>query len=618
MWTAIFASGVTACSMIAAPLQDNKPAPDAIFAPGIVSTDQLEYAITFTPDCKTVYFSRRTGDWGADNNSEPVLMESHWREGRWSPPVNVAFSGDYGADDPFVTADGRYLYFTSTRAKTPDGKKADYDIWRVERQGASWSAPERLPEPVNSSHTELSPFVTSSGALYFASDRPGGLGQGDIYVSKPDNAGGYDITPLPNSVNSPMGEWNVGLDANETMLIFEASHRPTNLSAYGDFYVSYRNGEAWSKAVPLVKINTTGSNLFARFSPDNAYIFYGSSETLESRDVNIRYARMQNVMPAVGAVEFLAVANRSEHVISLVDSVTYNVVAKIPSGKGAHEVATIDRIGFVTASYGVYNDVSNKMKTPRRLKFKFEESDGVVSYNAKSKRQTSIPLKQCVRPHGVETAPDGTRFWVTCEEERAIAEINAATGDEIARWQTNQAGSHIVVYDANRDRLYVANVDAGSVSVIDRKVGTVKVIKTARGAEGLAITNDGAALWVANAQANSISVIDLEADRVVRTFRSGGRFPVKIRMAPNGKDVWVAHNNSRELSVYNVTTMEKTATIPLESAPLGLLISPSGDRVFVTLPRLDRIDVFDGVTRKQITSFSPGTEPDGMAWVFVE
>ena len=608
-----------ACSAIVSPENNATSSEPATFAPGVISTDDLEYSITFTPDCRTAYFSRRVGDWGSGENTDPSILESHWREGAWSPPAIAAFSGQYGDDDPFVTPDGQYLYFASNRPKTPNAEKADYDIWRVERLGDGWSLPERLPEPVNSNETEYSPVLGLSGAIYFASDRTGGLGQGDIYVAHREDAFSYALDSLSASINSPLGEWNVGVNAEETTLIFEASQRTTNLSSYGDLYVSRRDSvnHQWSKGVPLSKVNTAGSNLMPRFTPDETHLFYGNTDTLESRDANIKYINADTVLGHTKPAEYIAVANRSEHVISLINLETYEVASKVNSGKGPHEVVSVAG-GWVTASYGVYNDISDVTKTPRQLKFKSDPSDGLVYYDLDTKTRTVFSLENCARPHGVTSSPDGSLIWATCEEEQAITEIDMLSGKELARWNTQANGSHIVIYDEHRNRLYVGNVGSGSVSIIDRETGATKIIETDDGAEGLAITPDGARLWVTNTQANSLSVIDLINDELVTTFRSHGRFPVKVGITPDGKETWVTQNNSRELTIFDTNAMNIVKTIPLASVPLGILIAPSGNKVFVSLPRLDRIDVFDTRTKERITSFSPGIEPDGMAWIVAD
>ena len=592
------------------------PAQPETFAPGVISTEQLEYAVTFTPDCQTAYFSRRRGDWGHDDNGDPTILYSNWQNGVWSTPTSAPFSSQYGDDDPFITSDGRYLYFASNRPKTPGAEKSDYDIWRAEWSGDTWLEPVRLPAPINSDATEFSPALGSSGAIYFSSDRSGGFGQGDIYVAYPVSGANYRLELMPASINSPLGEWNVGTNAAETILLFEASQREKNLSTYGDLYFSTRNATGgWKQSEPLSVLNTTGSNLMPRFSPDETYLFYGNTETLESRNADILFLKTKDALLETTKTSYIAVANRSEHVISLVNAETYQVVAKIDSGKGPHEVTTLGSTGFAAASYGVYNDVADVAKTPRQLKFKFEPSDGVVSYDFVGKKQSTFSLDECNRPHGIEASSSRNLLWVTCEDEHIVLEMEQSTGEISRRWNTNANGSHIVLFDEQRDQLYVGNVGSGGISIINRRTGKTKVLKTGKGAEGLAITPDGKQLWVTNTQGNTITVIDIDKESVLKTFKSNGRFPVKIAITPNGEEAWLTQNNSRELSVFDTEEFRMVKTIPLQSAPLGLLMSPDGERVFITLPRLDRVEVYDTTTKERIASFSPGIEPDGMSWI---
>ena len=56
-------------------------------------------------------------------------------------------------------------------------------------------------------------------------------------------------------------------------------------------------------------------------------------------------------------------------------------------------------------------------------------------------------------------------------------------------------------------------------------------------------------------------------------------------------------------------------TIELGSAPLGLLMAPDGERVFVTLPRRNEVRIIEVATRTPIGTLLPGIEPDGLGWV---
>src|SRR5262245_59376911 len=98
-----------------------------LFGEGIVSTGEFESHPAFTPDGRTRYFVRSTPqftDW-------TIYVAQH-ADGRWSPPKVAEFSGKHRDADPFITADGKQLYFISDRPDDGQPKK-DMDIWVMDR-----------------------------------------------------------------------------------------------------------------------------------------------------------------------------------------------------------------------------------------------------------------------------------------------------------------------------------------------------------------------------------------------------------------------------------------------------------------------------------------------------
>jgi len=95
------------------------------------------------------------------------------------PIVNTSHSDDL----PSVSADGLELYFESNRP----GGSGDWDVWVISRATPydEWGEPTNLGPLVNSSGWDGSPCPSADGlALYFASDRSGGYGNGDIWVTR--------------------------------------------------------------------------------------------------------------------------------------------------------------------------------------------------------------------------------------------------------------------------------------------------------------------------------------------------------------------------------------------------------------------------------------------------
>jgi Tol biopolymer transport system component len=213
---ALPALGVAAALAIAsAPAAAQSEAQRA--TPAIIASDQYESTPTFTPDGREVFFMR------ADRTFQRYrLLWSRCENGAWTtpqPPVFAAAS-DVLEGDPFVTRDGRRLYFISAR---DNADSENLDIWFVDRGAeGDWSAPRRLPSPVNSAASELLPRQAASGRLYFGSDRPGGLGQMDIYVAEQIAAGAWRVENAGAPISTAASEYEAEVSADERTMIVVA------------------------------------------------------------------------------------------------------------------------------------------------------------------------------------------------------------------------------------------------------------------------------------------------------------------------------------------------------------------------------------------------------------
>jgi hypothetical protein len=102
-------------------------------------------------------------------------------DGTWGPATMIAeLSSPATENRPTVRRDGLEIFFYSNRAGSTGN-----DLWTATRTAvdAAWSTPVNLGPTVNSSGSDLHPYLSADGReLYFASDRPGGLGGEDLYV----------------------------------------------------------------------------------------------------------------------------------------------------------------------------------------------------------------------------------------------------------------------------------------------------------------------------------------------------------------------------------------------------------------------------------------------------
>ncbi|HVI59801.1 MAG TPA: hypothetical protein VM619_13155 [Luteimonas sp.] len=222
-------------------------------APGI-SSPQFESHPAFDPRNGDLYFVRSTPQFSGWR-----LYASRCGEHGWSTPQPPPFAGDGVEADPWFTADGRSLYFISTRSS--DGiHRADLDLWRVDRDDAGrWGTPARLPAPVNSIGKEWFPRPAKDGWLYFGSDRPGGFGKTDIWRARRAASGDWQVENAGAALNTAGDEYEALPSPDGSFLV---------LMTGDGLYRSERAHGAWQPRARLPEaVNANGSEVGALLSP---------------------------------------------------------------------------------------------------------------------------------------------------------------------------------------------------------------------------------------------------------------------------------------------------------------------------------------------------------------
>ena len=265
-----------------------------IFSEGVLSTGNYETHPAFSPTGDTLYFLKCLAD-----ASFCSIYVSYNKKDKWTLPVIAPFSGQYSDADPFVTKDGKTIYFVSNRPLHNGGAaKEDWDIWKVERHGTGWNKPIHLGSPISSAGGEYFPTLADNGNLYFGSAREGGKGKSDIYVSRFINGQYTNPENLGDSINTRDNEYEPYVARDETYMIFMAT-RPDGI-AHADFFISYNVAGKWSKAEKLPEpINSAATDWGGKVTPDGKYFFFGSSRNkvnnvLPSHETTVQYQKRLN------------------------------------------------------------------------------------------------------------------------------------------------------------------------------------------------------------------------------------------------------------------------------------------------------------------------------------
>lgn len=261
--TWVVAVGVTAGVAPGASAQGVTP---EVLAPGVVSTSAIEYGAAFSPSGDTLYFTRR-----ATFDEAPAIVWTTRADEGWQEPRPVSFGHSAGDEFPFITSDGRRLYFSSARPVRGVDQRDRNDLWLVERTGDGWSEARHLDGSLSTRDVDSHPVETPEG-LFFHSRRAGGVGGVDAYFAPGESGAWGEPVPLPFNSTSVDGE--VAPMKDGAGAVFYSDREGG--AGRGDLYFVARRGSGWNEPVNLgAEINSQAWEWSPAFSPDGRTLIFG-------------------------------------------------------------------------------------------------------------------------------------------------------------------------------------------------------------------------------------------------------------------------------------------------------------------------------------------------------
>ena len=215
----------------------------------------------------------------------------------WGPSSNLGpVVNSPGGNGPgSMSADGLSLYLFSNRS----GGFGGYDIWVTTRPTVQddWGTPTNLGPVVNTGFRDQDPLISPDGLeLYLTSDRPGGFGSRDLWVTQRatvNDAWGVP-TNLGTTVNSPSDEWYSAISPDGLLLIL-TSNRPGGCESGGavglyDLYMTRRatKSDPWGAPVNLGPIvNGPSWDSCPNISADGSTLYFVRVSNPASFDADI-------------------------------------------------------------------------------------------------------------------------------------------------------------------------------------------------------------------------------------------------------------------------------------------------------------------------------------------
>lgn len=242
-----------------------------------VNSFVMQYFPVLTADQSELIFTRRLG--GGPNDDEDLVVSRRNQQGEWLEPESISgkINTAFNEGTCTISADGRKLIFTSCVGRDGLGS---CDLFESQKIGDSWTEPRNLGPMVNSADWESQPSLSADGrTLYFVSDRRGGYGRRDIWVTTLNDKGEWTrARNLGKEINTAFDEISPFIHANNRTLYF-ASNGLIGFGGY-DIFVSERDSSMrWSQPENIgAPINTHEDQFSLFITADGAKGYYSHEE----------------------------------------------------------------------------------------------------------------------------------------------------------------------------------------------------------------------------------------------------------------------------------------------------------------------------------------------------
>jgi len=187
-----------------------------------------------------------------------AIMFSRMINSKWTAPVNIIpeLQSDGDLYISCLSADGKILFFSKD-------DNFNSDIYSSTYNGTRWSPAVKLNRNINTKYWESHGYISDDGdILIFASDRPGGFGGLDLYISHREKGNWGTPEKLGPEINTPYNEDRPFLINNGKTLFFSSQgHR--NMGGYDIFRSDLKSNGLWSEPENLgYPINTPDDDIF--------------------------------------------------------------------------------------------------------------------------------------------------------------------------------------------------------------------------------------------------------------------------------------------------------------------------------------------------------------------
>jgi len=297
-----------------------------------VNSDDPEYLPSVTGDEQTIVFTRRVGK-GLTENEDFYFSKKVNGEWTQAAPLGGNINTTYSEGAQSLTPDGNQLYYA---ACDKPGGYGSCDIYFTQRKGNTWSDVRDVGPPVCTNFWETQPCISADGnSLYFVSNRPGGFGGSDIWVSHKDKTGKWQQpVNLGDSINTPEDEKSPFIHPDGVTLYFSSKGHP----GFGgdDIFISRKKPDGtWGSPKNIgYPINTKADENSLIVSLNGQHAYFASDRLNGNKDFDLYYFDLYKEAQPLSTTFLKGIVTDAETsspvsaVVDLIDLETGNVVGE--------------------------------------------------------------------------------------------------------------------------------------------------------------------------------------------------------------------------------------------------------------------------------------------------
>ena len=303
---------------------------------------------------------------------------------------------------------------------------------------------------------------------------------------------------------------------------------------------------------------------------------------------------------------FLLVANKGSDTLSVVEVSLGIQIAIIPEeAKTGHEVAASPdgRRAFVPI-YGSAG-VGQAGTDGRLIRVMDLRQSKVVG---------TVDLGKGLRPHRPVFGPKDGLLYVTTELDDSVTIIDPRSLKVIGAIPTGSPQSHMLAISSDGLRGYTANVNPGSVSVLDLKSRKlITKIPVAFMVQRIALSPDDRWAFTADQTKLRLVVIDTETNAVSTSIPLPG-LGFGTAATPDGRWLIVALPAVQMVGLVDLSSMTMVRTLNVPKAPQEVLVRPDGEVAYVSCDASGQVAVINVRGWRLERLMSVGPLDDGLAW----